>query len=123
MTMKLYRSAEYPGQWIGTDAEGALVRWPAERGGWQRRTPYTGPKRALEEVPAALGRGSGWPGGGTGRPPRDPSSPAKTFGIRATLDEIAAWTQRAQEENKPPSAWARDELNAAAAKPRAKTKP
>jgi hypothetical protein len=120
--MKLYKSSEYPGQWIGTDAEGALVRWPAERGGWQRRTPYIGGKRQLEEVNPVLGRGSGWPGGGTGRPPRLPS-PAKTFGIRATIDEIAAWTQRADEEHKRPSAWARDELNAAVTRPRGKSKP
>jgi hypothetical protein len=120
--MKLYKSAEYPGQWIGTDAEGALVRWPAERGGWQRRTPYTGGKRQLEEVSSVLARGSGWPGGGTGRPPRQGAS-TRMFGIRATDDEIATWTQRADEEHKRPTVWARDTLNTEAGRPRGKAKP
>ena len=122
MAMRLYKSAEYPGQWIGTDAEGALVRWPAERGGWQRRTPYTGPKRALEEVDPVRARGSGWPGGGTGRPLRH-GAPTRMFGIRATGDEITSWTQRAEEAHKRPAVWARDELNASAARPRGKSKP
>jgi hypothetical protein len=122
MGMKLYRSAEYPGQWIGTDAEGALVRWPAERGGWQRRTPYVGPKRALEEVEPVLARGSGWPGGGIGRPLRH-GAPTRMFGIRATDDEIASWAQRAEEEHKRPAVWARDTLNSEIARSRSKTKP
>ena len=113
--MKLYRSEEFPGQWIGQDAEGALVRWPAERGGWQRRTPYTGGKRQLEEVEPVRARGSGWPAAGTGRPPRM-SAPGRTFTIRATADEIAAWTRRAEEEHKGPTVWARDELNASVAR-------
>ena len=121
MAMKLYKSAEYPGQWIGTDAEGALVRWPAERGGWQRRTPYTGPKRSLEEVELALARGSGWPGGGTGRPLRHGAA-TRMFGIRATDDEIASWMERAGDEHKRPAVWARDTLNAEVMRSRSKSK-
>ena len=97
--------------------------WPAERGGWAKRTAYTGPKRQLEECEPVLARGSGWPGGGTGRPPRQGGAPAKSFGIRATVEEIEAGGRRAGEEHKRPSAWARDALNAAAARPRSKGKP
>lgn len=93
------------------------MHWPAEQNGWQRRTPYTGSKRGLEEVEAAMARGSGWPGGGRGPAPRV-SSPAKTFGIRSSEAEIAAWTARAELEGKKPTVWARDLLNADAAKPK-----
>lgn len=120
--MKLYRSRNLPGQWIGEDEHGALMIWNAEPGGWNKRTAYTGSKRGLEECDRRLARGSGWPGGGTGRPPRG-GSPPRTFGIRATTDEIATWKQRAKDEHKKPSAWARDELNAAAVRPRSKSKP
>jgi hypothetical protein len=120
--MKLYRSEELPGQWIGHDAEGALVRWPAERGGWLRRTPYTGGKRQLEEVEPVRARGSGWPGGGRGRPPRTTTA-GRAFAIRATDGEIEAWARLAEEEHKRPTVWARDELNASVARSRSKTKP
>jgi hypothetical protein len=120
--MRLYRSQEMPDRWIGEDKHGALVHWPVEPGGWAQRTPYTGPKRALEEVDPRLARGTGWPGGGTGRPPRK-GSPAQTFGIRASADEVAAWKRRADEEHKKPTVWAREELNSAAARPRGKSKP
>ena len=120
--MRLYRSPEMPDRWIGEDKHGALVHWPVATGGWAQRTPYTGPKRVLEEVDPRLARGTGWPGGGTGRPPRQ-GSPAQNFGIRASLDEIAAWKSRAEEENKKPTVWARDELNAAVTRRRGKPKP
>ena len=115
--MKLYRSREMPGRWIGEDGHGALVHWPAEPRGWAKRTPYKGGKRGLEEVDPRLARGTGWPGGGTGRPPRQ-GAPARTFGIRASAEEVEVWKQRAKEEHKRPTVWARDELNAAAARPR-----
>lgn len=98
------------------------MHWPAEPGGWEQRTPYTGSKRHLEEVKPALARGTGWPGGGRGRPTRSGTA-ATTFGVRATFDEIARWKERAKEESKRPTVWARDELNAAAARPRSKSKP
>ncbi len=120
--MRLFRSREMPGRWIGEDKHGGLVHWPAEPGGWTQRTPYTGGKRQLEEVEPSLARGTGWPGGGRGRPPRLGAA-ATTFGIRATTDEIAAWTQRAEEEHKRPTVWARDTLNAEVARPRGKSKP
>lgn len=115
--MKLYRSSDLPKRWIGEDKHGGLVHWPAEPGGWAQRTPYTGGKRGLEEAEPALARGTGWPGGGKGRP-RRAESLAKTFGVRASVDEIAAWSERADTEGKAPSVWARDTLNAEVARPR-----
>jgi len=112
---KLYRSPDLPNRWIGEDQDGALVHWPAESGGWQRRTPYTGGKRQLEEVEPSLARGSGWPGGGRGPAPRSPSGAAtKTIGIRATPDERAKWERAATLRECGLTVWARDELNAAA---------
>lgn len=119
--VRLYRSREMPNRWIGEDQDGALVHWPAEPGGWHRRTPYTGGKRQLEECEPALARGTGWPGAGRGRPPRQGTA-ATTFGVRATSAEIGKWKERAKEEQKRPSVWARDELNAAAVRPRGKSK-
>ncbi len=132
--MKLYRSPEYPGQWIGTDAEGALVRWPIEPNGWAKRTPYTGGKRQLEEVSPALARGTRWPGAGRAPRPRDPSGQPSDaqLGIRATQEERATWQLAAEAREQSVAAWARDELNVAAARtladladsrPRSKPKP
>jgi len=120
--MRLFRSRDLPGRWVGEDQDGALVHWPAEPGGWQRRTPYTGGKRQLEACEPALARGTGFPGAGRGRPPRQGTA-ATTFGVRATIDEITAWKHRAGEEHKKPTVWARDELNAAVTRPRSKSKP
>jgi hypothetical protein len=112
--MKLYRSPDLPGRWIGEDQDGALVHWPIERGGWNRRTPYTGGKRQLEEVAPALARGTGWPGGGRGRRPLR-GAPCKPVTIRATDDERAAWDRAAERRDRTLSDWCRDTLNAAAA--------
>jgi hypothetical protein len=112
--MKLYRSPDLPGRWIGEDQDGALVHWPIERGGWNRRTPYTGGKRQLEEVAPALARGTGWPGGGRGRRPLR-GAPSKPVTIRATDDERAAWDRAAERRDRTLSDWCRDTLNAAAA--------
>jgi hypothetical protein len=114
--VKLYRSPEYPGQWVGTDAEGALVRWPMEPGGWAKRTPFTGAKRQLEEVLPALARGTRWPGAGRSRRPRDPTGKPSDaqIGIRATQDERAMWERAADAREQSLTAWARNELTAAA---------
>ena len=114
--MKLYRSPEYPGQWIGTDAEGALVRWPMEPSGWAKRTPFTGAKRQLEEVSTALARGTRWPGGGRAPRPRDPTGKPSDaqIGLRATQDERALWERAADAREQSLTAWARNELNTAA---------
>ncbi|HWO20380.1 MAG TPA: hypothetical protein VNO30_16540 [Kofleriaceae bacterium] len=114
--MKLYRSPEYPNHWIGTDAEGALVRWPMEPSGWAKRTPYTGGKRQLEEVLPALARGTRWPGAGRSRRPRDPAGKPSDaqIGIRATQEERATWQRASEAREKTLAAWVRDELNAAA---------
>lgn len=115
-------SKELPDHWVGEDKHGALMTWPAEPGGWAKRTAYTGAKRQLEEVTPALARGSGWPGAGRAPKPRASSGEASTrrLGIRATPTEYDAWEHRAQEEDKRISDWARDELNAALARPRPK---
>lgn len=120
--MKLYRSRDLPGRWVGEDQDGALVHWPAEPGGWARRTPYTGPKRGLEQAEPILARGSGWPGGGRGRAPRSAAGEVSTerVTLRATKAEIEAWEQRAAAEDRPVSAWGRDTLNAEVARPRNK---
>jgi len=131
--MKLYRSPAMPNHWIGEDKLGGLVQWPAERGGWEQRTPYTGPKRQLEEVPPAMARGTGWPGGGRGPAPRAASGvPSKTIGLRVTDDERTKWQRAADVHEQSLAGWARDELNSAAdrtlseadaARPRSKGKP
>lgn len=123
--VKLYKSKDLPGQWIGEDRHGALMSWPAEPGGWLLRTSYTGLKRQLEPVERALARGTRWPGAGRAPRPRAPSGEASTrqLAIRATPEEFLAWERRAGEEAKPTSVWARDELNALVARPRSKTKP
>jgi hypothetical protein len=117
--MKLYRSRELPDHWIGEDQHGALVLWPAAKGGWSRRTPYTGGKRQLEEIDPRLARGSGWPGGGAGRPPRS-SAPLRHVGIKATEEERESWRRAAADRDRTLSEWARDELNASVARQRSK---
>jgi hypothetical protein len=127
--MKLYRSPDLPGRWIGEDQDGALVHWPIERGGWHRRTPYTGGKRQLEEVLPALARGTGWPGGGVGRRPLR-GSMSKPVTIRATDTERDSWERSASKRERSLSDWCRDILNSAAtadlsaeSRPRSKGKP
>lgn len=110
--MKLYRSEAMPDRWIGEDQDGALVHWPKEAGGWERRTPYTGPKRGLQEVIAILARGTGWPGGGRGPAPRSDQPSNRRITLRATDAEADAWEERAGAEGKGVTVWARDELNA-----------
>ncbi|HWO17722.1 MAG TPA: hypothetical protein VNO30_03065 [Kofleriaceae bacterium] len=82
----------------------------------------SGSWRSSEELEPALARGSGWPGAGRAPKPRAASGEASTrqLAIRATSEELAAWERRASEENKRTSVWARDELNAALARPRSK---
>lgn len=112
--MKLFRAPHHPDHWIGEEADdGALVIWPAEPRGYTRRRSWLGGRRGLEEVESALARGTGWPGGPVGRRPRA-ASPSKKFGIHSSVAEIDAWSARAATEGKPPSVWARDELNSAA---------
>ncbi len=123
--MRLYRSEDLPGQWIGEDRHGALMTWPAEARGWTRRTAYTGARRQLEEVEPALARGSGWPGAGRAPKPRAATGEASTkrLGLRATPSEYEAWERRAEEEGKRISDWARDLLNAEAVRLRGKSRP
>jgi len=112
--MKLFRSGDMPDHWVGEDEHGVLMVWPARPRGWLKRTAYTGSKRSLEELEPALARGSGWPGGGRGPSPRSESgSVSKPVGLRATIEERAAWERAAGERNL--SDWMRDTLNAAAA--------
>ena len=122
--MRLYRSKEHPGHWIGEDAHGALMIWPAEPRGWTKRTHYDGGKRQLEEVEPALARGTGWPGGGKGRRPKR-GAPAKGLTIRVTDGERAEWERAAEDNEKGLSDWVRDTCNreAAAPRPRSKIKP
>lgn len=118
--VKLYRSREIPDHWIGEDKHGALMLWPTERGGWAKRTAYTGGKRPLEEVEPALARGTGWPGGGRAPKPRSASGALSTsFGIRVSPEERESWKQAAQERKMPLSDWVREALNSAA-RPRTK---
>jgi hypothetical protein len=103
-----------PGYWIGED-HGALMVWPVERGGWAKRTAYTGGKRQLEEVEPALARGTGWPGGGRGPAPRDASGkPSKTIGLRCTDDEREKWERASGKRAQPFAVWARNTLNSEA---------
>jgi hypothetical protein len=122
--MKLYRSREVPDHWIGEDEHGVLMIWPARPHGWMKRRGYVGGKRQLEEIPAALARGSGWPGGGRGPKSRSGTGViSKPVGLRATAEERAAWESAAGDRKL--SEWMRDALNAAAAaaRPRSKAKP
>lgn len=122
--MRLYRSKDRPDSWIGEDEHGVLMIWPAQPRGWTKRTGYTGSKRQLEECEASLARGSGWPGGGTGRRPRG-GAPSKSLTIRVTDEERATWERAATEHERGLSDWIRDTCNAAAAgepRPRSKNK-
>ena len=112
--MRLYRSKEHPGHWIGEDEHGVLMVWPARPRGWAKRTGYVGTKRQLEEIEPALARGTGWPFGGRGPKSRSPSGAvSKMIGMRVTNEERAAWERAAGERRL--SDWMRDTLNDAAA--------
>ena len=119
--MKLFRSRELPGRWIGDDQHGGLVHWPAEPRGWSKRTPYTGKKRDLEEVSPTLARGTGWPGARGGRLPRG-EAPAKPVSIRATAQERANWERSAGDRELTLSDWCRDTLNRESARSRREPK-
>lgn len=115
--VRLYRSPSLPGHWIGEDKRGGLVTWPDRRGGWDQRTPYTGPRRGLEAVEPALARGSGWPGVKGARRPRAASGlPGRNRTVRASDDEWAAWTEAAGERSV--SDWLRELANGAARRAR-----
>ncbi len=119
--VKLYRSREIPNHWIGEDKHGALMLWPAEPGGWAKRTAYTGGKRHLEEVEPALARGTRWPGGGRAPRPRAPSGAVSTsFGLRVSPEERTSWKQAARERKMTLSDWVREALNNAVRSQRAK---
>ncbi len=120
---KLYRSKEHPDHWVGEDEHSKLLMWPREPKGWLRRTPYTGPKRALEEVEPALARGSGWPYGGHGPAPRAGVT-SRNLGIRVADHEREAWEFAARASESKLSDWIRNVCNAAAAAfSRSKNKP
>ena len=122
--MRLYRWKDYPAYWIGEDAHGSCMLWPAAPRGWSKRTAYTGSKRQLEEVEPALARGTGWPGGGSGRRPTRGEA-SKPLTIRVTATERGAWERAAKERGRALSDWIRDTCNAAAddTRPRSKSKP
>jgi hypothetical protein len=123
--MRLYRSKDHPGHWVGEDVHGSLMLWPATVRGWSKRTGYAGSKRQLEEVKPALARGTGWPGGGTGRLPAR-GEPSRPLTLRVTDQERGAWERAAKERDRGMSDWIRDTCNAAAAddaRPRSKGKP
>lgn len=118
--MRLYRAASLPQHWIGEDGTGALMLWPARRGGWRVRTAYTGPRKALEAVDPRQARGTGWPGGGRGAAPRSPAGEAseRRVTVRGTGGEVGDWTRCADHDGKPLATWARDVLNAEVARRR-----
>jgi hypothetical protein len=122
--MKLFRSDALPGQWIGEDRHGRLMVWPAEPRGWLKRTAYVGSKRALVPAEPAGARGTGWPGGPTGRKARTggPSLPSPVT-IRVTAEERKNWEQAAKDHGRRLSDWCRDTLNRESARPRSKSKP
>jgi len=117
--VKLFRSEALPGQWIGEDKVGTLMVWPAEPRGWSKRTGYLGPKRALVEVEPGAARGTGWPGGPTGRKPRtgEPSLPSPVT-IRVTAVERRNWEQAAKDHGRRLSDWCRETCNREAEDPR-----
>lgn len=124
--MRLYRSTEHPGFWIGEDAAGSLMLWPATPRGWPKRVGYGGGKRQLEEVEPREARGTGWPGGGVGRRPLR-GAPSKSLTIRVTDQERGAWEHAASVNEQGLSDWIRDACNTvaattASARPRAKSK-
>src|SRR5262245_43432944 len=112
--MRLFRSKDHPEHWIGEDAHGSLMLWPATPRGWTKRTSYHGSKRQLQEVEPSLARGTGWPGGGTGRRPTR-GEPSKPLTIRVTNKERGAWERAAKERERGLSDWIRDTCNTAAA--------
>lgn len=112
--VKLYRAPMLPNHWVGNDKRGGLVTWPAKEHGWDERTPYDGPRRGLVEVAPALARGTGWPGGGTGRKPASESGqPGENRTIRVPADEWKAWDEHAKAEGQTRSDWIRKACEAA----------
>jgi hypothetical protein len=109
----LYASKLLPLHWIAEDDAGELVMWPAEAGGWARRTVYKGHKRALQTVNAALAYGTGWVGSpGRGRPARVKGDAAdERITLRLTAGERTAWEAAAGERSL--GDWVRETCNAA----------
>lgn len=119
--MKLFRATALPGRLIGEDKHGGLVHWPAEPRGFAQRTPYTGPKRQLEEIDPKLARGTGWPGARGGRLPLR-GAPSKPLTIRVTDQERGAWQRAAAERERSLGEWIREICNTEAADPRPRSK-
>ena len=46
---KLYLANGYPNHWVGTDSESetGFSIFPAEKNGWAKKKPYTGPRAHL----------------------------------------------------------------------------
>ena len=58
--MKLYQSAQHPGQWIAWSHETGWVSFPAAEGGWEQRKPCRGLDPVhLRQVPLRLAAGTG----------------------------------------------------------------
>jgi hypothetical protein len=121
--LRLYRPRDIPDHLVGEDRAGALLLFPATARGWAKRTPYTGPKKALDEVKPSEGRRTGWPGAIGGKPRSETGKPsAHSIGVRVTDDERAAWEHAAGDMRL--SDWIRATLNdAATAARRGKAKP
>jgi hypothetical protein len=122
--LKLYRSREHAGHWVGEDKHGALLLFPAKTRGWVSRTPYVGSRNDLEEVSPMLARGTRWPGAVGGKA-RDPGGkPSRVvLGIRVTEDERETWQRAADARGLSVTEWVRVAANEAAAPRRSKRKP
>lgn len=120
--MKLYRPRHLAGHLVGEDKAGALLLFPAEPGGWAKRTPWTGSMKSLDEISPAEGRRTRWPGA-IGGAPRAGTASKHQLGVRVTDDERTAWERAA--EGAPLSDWIRNTCNAAASewKPHPKGRP
>ena len=118
--LKLYRPREVPGHLVGEDKAGKFLLFPAEPGGWLRRTSYDGPLRESEAVPSTEGRGTKWPGAIGGKA-RDGKPSTHQIGVRINDDERKAWEKAAA--GRPLADWIRLTCNAAAPPTKLRSKP
>ena len=60
--LRLWRTQRVAGPWVGEAEDRTLWQWPAEDGGWSRRTACALPTAALVECQPYYAAGTGWPG-------------------------------------------------------------
>ena len=111
--MKLYRPRNSADVFVGEDKAGALMVFPAQPRGWGKRSAFRGKRASLEEVPAAEGRRTGWPGAIGGKPRAASGEPSLyQLSVRVTAEERDIWLAAAGDDSL--ANWMRTTLTTAA---------